>query len=268
MQRKFILTCSVLALISLAQAHEFWMQPDKFVFNPGERLVVGFKVGENFMGEPWNLKASKIARLELRQLSKSTSLLNLVNDTTKKGEVSIPLKDVGTHMVILQSGNAFIELEGEKFNAYLKEDGLDDVYAQRKKANTLGNTAREYYARYSKLLVQVGTPTDETFRMVAGFPIEIVPERNPYNLRKGDPVRFKILFEGKPLFGAKVKVWNRFDNRTTIQNIYTEKNGMIETHISNPGRWMVSVVKMVPSKQEGADWQSYWGSLVFGVEEK
>ena len=99
-----------------------------------------------------------------------------------------------------------------------------------------------------------------------GFPIEIIPEKNPYTLKKGDPVRFKILFEGKPLFGAKVKVWNRFDNRTTLQNIHTEKNGIIETHISNPGPWMVSVVKMVPSKQPGADWQSYWGSLVFGVE--
>jgi len=268
MCKKIVLTCLVLAAITFVQAHEFWMQPDKFVYIPGEKLVVGFKVGENFMGEPWNLKVNRIATLELRQLAKSTSLLSLVSDTTKKGEIVIPLTTGGTHMVLLQSKNAFIELEGEKFNDYLKEDGLDDIYALRQKTNTLNAPSRESYARYSKLLVQVGSHTDETFKWVAGFPIEIIPERNPYDLKRGDPVRFKILFEGKPLFGAKVRVWNRFDNRTTIQNIYTEKNGMIETRVSNPGRWMVSVVKMVPSKKEGADWQSYWGSLVFGVEEK
>lgn len=268
MWKKLMLMCLVLALVTFVQAHEFWMQPDKFVYIPGEKLLVGFKVGENFMGEPWNLKVDRIARLELRQLTKSTSLLGIVRDTTKNGEITIPLTDGGTHMVLLQSKNSFIELEAEKFNDYLKEDGLDDIYALRKKTNTLNVPSREFYARYSKLLVQVGGHTDETFKLVAGFPIEIIPERNPYDLKRGDAVRFKILFEGKPIFGAKVKVWNRFDNRTTIQNIYTEKDGMIETHISNPGRWMVSVVKMVPSKQEGAEWQSYWGSLVFGVAEK
>jgi hypothetical protein len=40
---------------------------------------------------------------------------------------------------------------------------------------------------------------------------------------------------------------------------------MIETHISNAGAWMVSFVKMVPSKNPEADWQSYWASLVFGI---
>jgi uncharacterized GH25 family protein len=166
----------------------------------------------------------------------------------------------------MQTENTFIELEGEKFDEYLKEDGLDEIYALRQKTNILNKPSSEYYSLHSKLLVQVGSHTDDTFRKVAGFPIEIIPERNPYMLKKGDPVRFRILFEGKPLFGAKVKVWNRFNNRTTIQNIYTEKSGMIETHISNPGRWMVSVVKMVPSKQDGAEWQRYRGSLVFGVE--
>lgn len=84
-------------------------------------------------------------------------------------------------------------------------------------------------------------------------------------MKKGDPVAFKILFEGKPLFGAKVKVWNRHNHRTSVQNIFSQQDGVIETHISNPGSWMVSVVKMVPSKNPKAQYRSYWGTLVFGV---
>ena len=98
------------------------------------------------------------------------------------------------------------------------------------------------------------------------FPLKSYPKKTLIPLKKGDPVRFKILSEGKPAFGVKVRVWNRYQNRTTIQNIYPEKNGVIETRISNPGAWMVSVVKMVPSKEAGAEWQSYWTSLTFGLE--
>jgi uncharacterized GH25 family protein len=112
----------------------------------------------------------------------------------------------------------------------------------------------------------VDAQKDDTYKKVVGFPVEIIPDRNPYSLKIGDPIRFKILFDGKPVFGVRAKVWNRFDNRTTIQNIYTEKDGTFEARISNPGPWMVSVVRMVPSKQREADWQSHWGSLVFGIE--
>jgi len=265
MKKKIISTIALLALIILAQAHEFWLQPAKFIFKPGEKLLVRFMVGENFMGEPWDLKKHRIEKLELHRLASVRNLADSVKEV-EKDNLSVSLNEEGTHLIVMQSNNAFIEMEGEKFNEYLKEDGLDDVYAHREKTNSLNKPSKEFYSRHAKLLVQVGDKKDDTYKKVMGFPVEIIPEQNPYSLKKGDPVRFKILFEGKPLFGARVKVWNRFDNRTTIQNIYTEKNGMIETRISNPGAWMVSVVKMVPSKTAGAEWQSYWGSLVYGVE--
>jgi len=253
-----------LFLMTLAQAHEFWLQPAKFFLAPGERVDVRFMVGENFMGEPWDLTVHQIEKLDLYQ---TTGVLD-VRDSVKAtaNNLRISLMDEGTSLLAMQSSNAKIELEAEKFNAYLTEDGQDDVLEVRRKTNSLNKPGKEFYSRYTKLLLQVGEKKNDTYKKVVGFPIEIIPEKNPYLLKKGDPVRFTILFEGKPIFGAKVKVWNRFDNRTTIQNIYTEKNGVIETHISNPGPWMVSVVKMVPSKDKGADWQSYWGSLVFGIK--
>lgn len=265
MNKKIISTITLLAVVTLLQAHEFWLQPAKYFFEPGEKLLVRFMVGENFMGEPWDLKKHRIEKLELHRLASVKNLTDSVKED-EKNTLSVSLKEEGTQLVVMESNTAFIELEGEKFNEYLKEDGLDDVYAHREKTSSLNKPSKEFYSRHTKLLIQVGDKKNDTYKKVIGLPIEIIPEMNPYVLKKGDPVRFKILFEGKPLFGAKVKVWNRFDNRTTLQNIHTEKNGIIETRISNPGPWMVSVVKMVPSKQTGADWQSYWGSLVFGIE--
>jgi uncharacterized GH25 family protein len=119
---------------------------------------------------------------------------------------------------------------------------------------------------FTKLLFQVGEKRDDTYKKVLGWPVEIVPDRNPASLKVGDQIRFKILFDGKPVFGVRAKLWNRFDNRTTLQNIYTEQDGTFEARISSPGPWMVTVMKMTPSKDTGPDWISYQGSFVFGFD--
>src|SRR3990170_4722485 len=240
MNKKTWITIFLLTVLTFAGAHEFWLHPSSFFFKRGEKL-------------------------ELHQLSKSINLTDSIKEGDKEN-LTYTLKEEGTLLLTMHSNNAFIELDAEKFNAYLKEDGLEEILEHRIKTNTNSNAAKEFYSRYTKLLLQVGDKKDDTFKKVLGFPIEIIPDRNPYSLQMGDPIKFKILAKGKPLFGVKVKVWNRFDNRTTIQNIHTEKDGTIETRISNPGPWMVSVVQMVPSEDTKAEWQSYWGSLVFGVK--
>jgi uncharacterized GH25 family protein len=156
-------------------------------------------------------------------------------------------------------------MDGEQFTEYLREEGLDDIYYQRQKKNIPSDSATQYSARYAKLILQSGTRMDDTYKKVCNLPLEIIPLQDPAGMKKGDPIKFKILYQGKPLFGAKVKVWNRFNHRTTVQNIYSQQDGMIETHVSNPGAWMISVVNMVPSKDPKAQYRSFWGSLVFGV---
>jgi uncharacterized GH25 family protein len=265
MNKKLISFAVLLSCSLLAQAHEFWLQPLKFVHQTGEDLVVNFKVGESFMGEPWKVTKDRLERLELHQTNTMKDLRAAVVEGDK-GNLKTPLTVEGTYLLVMQSNAVFSDLEAEKFNEYLKEDGLDEAYAHRRKTNTLDKNGTELYARYSKLLVQAGEKTDNTFRKEAGLPVEIIPEQNPYALKIGAPIRFRILYMGKPLFGAKVRVWNFHNNRTTAQNIFSQQDGTVETHISNPGRWMVSFVKMVPSKDPKADWQSYWASLVFGVK--
>jgi uncharacterized GH25 family protein len=266
MDRKYIAAVIIVALCTLvAQAHEFWLQPQKFFFQVGEKATIGFRVGENFVGEPWDLTKHHIERLQLLHLEQVQDLKTSVvqND---KSNFELPLAAEGTHLVVMQSNNAFIEMEAEKFNAYLEEDGLTEIRFARERSNAMNKPSREFYSRHTKLLLQVGVKRDDTYRKPAGLPIEIVPLKNPYALKKVESIRFRILWQGKPLFGASVKVWNRFENRTMLQNIFTEQDGTLETHLSNSGMWMISVVKMMPSKDKAADYQSYWGSLVFGAE--
>lgn len=257
----------------LLAAGEFWLEPSKFFYNPGEKLVVNFKEGVDFAGEHWEMmEKANSANDNLSLIKKAVlhhhgSVADIMGYIGKgEDDLVFPLQTEGTYMIALETTDLFSDLEAEEFNTYLREAALDEAYAHRRKTNSLDQNGKELYTHFAKLLVQVGKKTDDTFKKAAGLTAEIIPQQNPYSLKVGDRVQFKIIFGGKPVFGARVKVWNHYNHRTSVQNIFTEQNGMIETHISNPGKWMVSFVKMIPSKDPKADWQSFKGSLVFGIK--
>jgi len=264
-QKKIIVLAVVMTFCILANAHELWLQPDKFFYKAGEILKVSFKSGSYFTATSTTVMNTDIDKLELHTLTAVVDLKpNLVSN--QKENISYPLVSEGTPVVIMQTHNQFIETESAIFNAYLKESGLEDAAYARESSGTKNKAGKENIRHYTKLIIQVGEKRDDTFRKVLGLPIEIIPEKNPYNVKVGDLIKFKVLANGKPLFGAKVNVWNRENNRTLIQPAYTLQDGTIEARISNKGAWMVSVVSMIPSKDKTADWQSYKGSLVFGVQ--
>jgi uncharacterized GH25 family protein len=262
--KKLSVSILLLLLGFIVQAQEFWLQPQKYRFTLGEEIKVDFMVGESFTGEYWDLKRQTAERMELHRSSEVKDLLKDVK-STKSNNLSYKADQEGTYLLTLQSNVAYIEMGGKEFNEHLKEDGLDNILSERKKLNQLDNPSREFYSRYAKVMVQVGTKTDDTFKKKVGLRYEIVPDQNPYSLKTGDHLQCKVFFEDKPAPHALVKVWSKINNTTFLQNIYTENDGTIRFPISTRGSWMVSSVKMIKSEKEGADYQSLRASLVFGI---
>jgi len=254
----------ILSISALANAHEFWLQPQKYVYKPGEEMKIDFMVGEGFTGEYWDLNRHKAEKVELFY---GTDQKNVTNEVklARGNNLSIKLEEEGTYLIAMQSNAAYLELEADAFNDYLKEDGLDDILSERKKRDQLKKPSREYYTRFAKLLVQTGDYKDDTFKKRVGLRYEIVPEQNPYTLRTGDYLQCKVYYEGKPAPHALVKVWSKINTTTFLQNIYTENDGSIRFPISTRGEWMVSSVKMINTDKAGADYHSMWASLVFGI---
>jgi uncharacterized GH25 family protein len=265
MTKRVFVVSFLLTVFFLVQAHEFWLQPKKYRYTVGEEVTVDLMVGEDFLGEYWDLTKHKVEKAEMHYPGGVTDLTNTVQ--IRKGKnLLYKLTKEGTHLLALRSNAAFIELEAEKFNEYLKDDGLDNILDERTNTATLDKAAKEHYQRFAKLLIQSGSKTDATFSKRANFPIEIVPLANPYTLKTGDYLECRVLYEGKPAPHQLVKVWSYVGNSTFLQNIYTENDGTLKFPLSSRGPWMVSTVKMKKSEKEGADYQSMWASLVFGIE--
>lgn len=262
--KKLSALIAVLVIASIVQAHEFWLQPAKFKFSVGEVIKLDFMVGESFTGEFWDLKKHKAEKMELHRLGGVRDLAKEVKPT-QGNNLAFKADQEGTYLFSLQSNAAYIELEGDKFNDYLKEDGLDYILYERTKSGSLNKKSTEFYSRYAKVLVQAGNKTDDTYKKKLGLRYEIIPDQNPYTLKAGDHLQCRVLFEGKPAAHALVKVWNKVNDITFLQNIYTENDGTMRFPISASGPWMVSSVRMIHSEKEGAEYHSLWASLVFGI---
>lgn len=259
---------SIVSLIGLA--HEFWLQPNKFFYSIREIAKIRLVVGEDFKGENWTGNHEKIKQLlhytptgEILDVSSGISL-NLGDS------LLLPLKEEGTHMVVFNSTNSFINLEADKFNNYLIEDGLFEAYSYRKDHNETDRNGKEFYQRSVKTILQVGEKVTDVCKLATNLPLDIIPVENPYLIpilgssEKPLNVKFKIQFNKEPLINALVKIWYHIPGKgLKMDSVRTNKKGFITTE-RHPGPFLVSCVHMERSLNNNeADWQSYWASVSF-----
>lgn len=247
-------------------AHEFWLEPETFRLQPGERTVLMMRVGENFKGEVWKFGQSRVLSFLQCHRSATKPLAPIITDGAA-APVPLLLEQQGTYLIGLHTSPKFIELDAEKFTHYLKEEGLTDILELRHARGEAKKAARELYRRCAKTLIQVGNTADETGSTVLGFPLEIIPEQNPYALNAGETLRAKILFQAAPLAQAQVKIWHKHNGKVKTQLLYTDEQGLVEFSIVPQGSWMISLVKMIEAADKAqADYESFWASLTFGFD--
>jgi uncharacterized GH25 family protein len=270
LMKKLVLVIFISALSAIVFAHEFWLQPQKFFYTIREVANIRFNVGENFTGQNWTGNKDKIDQLLLFSPSGSITDISSRVSQNSGDSVQVPLQQEGTHMVIFNSTNSFIELEAEKFNDYLLEDGLDQTIAYRKKNGESQLSGKENYQRSVKTIFQVGGKLTDDCITPTSLPLDILPEENPYSIplmssRSGPlKVKFKVLFQGLPLNNALVKIWyHSADKKIRMDSLRTNKRGWVTAN-RHPGPYMVSCVYMERQPVSAvAHWQSYWGSLSF-----
>ena len=262
--KKIISTCLVFALTAIVSlAHEFWLLPSAWFVQPGQSLKMSLRVGEGFAGEPWEAKVSRVTQF-FSVLNKTKT--NRLENLQKSGLDSLWLSfdKPGTQLVCLATNNKFLEMEADKFDAYLQEDGLEHIRQLRQKTGQTSKPSREFYRRESASLIQVGDTPSKVFFEKTGFELRILPEKNPLVADPNSILKFQIRFKGKPLPNALVRHWRKTaDDSPIVQVQKSDRNGRVRFRLS-PGEQMVSVVHMTTyPKPAEADWQSIWGNLTF-----
>lgn len=268
--RALVSALILLVVHAAAQAHEFWMLPDQFAAPVGRPISLTLHVGENFSGDQVGFSQALVASLRVYNAEGVTDMSPRISPGAATGTFNVPVQRPGTHIIAMDSHPSRITLSGDKFHAYLHEEGLDHIAKAREAAGTAATPGRERYRRNVKVIVQVGAgagaQSDATHSRRTGQMLEIVPLSHPSLQPIAKPMPFQISFDGKPLAGALVKFWNKAADQVLIVRIVTNAEGKVNFTPPWPGTWMASVVHMVPARDSKEDdWDSYWGNLTFSL---
>jgi len=113
--------------------------------------------------------------------------------------LSFQTGDPGTYVAGVSTRSREIALEAKSFNDYLEHEGGHDMLNLRKRENKLTENAVERYSKHVKAIFQVGEERTTEWRTPLGYPIEFVPQSNPYDLHAGEELSVQLLKDGQAL---------------------------------------------------------------------
>ncbi len=264
-----------LALTAAVSAHEFWLSPASWRVAPGQRATILVNVGDRFPDATSFTAPERVDSVRLVGPTGETP----VRDSFRRekdslaADVQAPAQP-GTYIGVVTIKPRVLEIKASDFEKYLAHEGLDAVIAERKRAGESTKPGRERYSRYGKTLLRIGEgSTDVSVTRPIGLAVEIVPLTDPTTLRPGDRCRFRLLFEGKPIAGARVGAI--YASARTGPDEWplgarTDPRGEVEFTLADTGPWLIRAVHMVrrtgEQGEESADWESYWASLSFALD--
>lgn len=248
-----------------AFAHEFWVHAAPFAPAAGGSAELTLHVGEYYVGEVVGVTSQHAASVKMHSASGTQDLTSMAPADRMLGSLRVSFKRAGTHVIAYDSHPSEVVLSGDKFHAYLREEGLEGVIRQREAAGTAAQPGRERFRRHAKAFIGVGGQADRTALAATGQRFELIPLSDP-SASRGNAVQFAARFEGKPLAGVLVKAWHKRAGQTIAVRARSDDKGLVTLGFPYPGPWMLNAVHMIPATGvHNIDWDSFWSSLTFEV---
>jgi uncharacterized GH25 family protein len=241
-------------------AHDMWIEPTTFLPEAGQIVGVRLRVGQDLLGDPLPRDPALVKQFIFEDAGGRKPVVGR-NGADPAGFVRVAMP--GLLVVGYSSNPSAVELSADKFNQYVREEGLDSVAELRARRNETGAKVHELFARCAKSLVLSGSPAGTQGDRCLGFTLELMAERNPYGIRPGEDLPVRLTYENRPLPGALVVAINRL-NPSEKLSARTDKDGRVHLRLRSGGMWLVKAVHMVaaPAGANG-EWASYWASLTF-----
>jgi len=250
--RRIALLIAVLATRA-AFAHDFWIEPSNFHPAIGETVSAGLRVGQQFTGDPVGRDSAAIEKFIVRDSAGERALVGMER---RDPAGYFRVEHAGTAIVAYRSHPSYLEMPPEKFEQYLRDEGLERVIAERAKRGESQKPSREIYSRCVKSLIVTDRATD--FTKPIGLRYEIIPLAIT-----SDAIEARVVYESKPLAGALVIAMHQ-DDPSLRTSMRSDASGRVRFKLPKRGVWMIKSVQMIAAPpSSNADWESLWASLTF-----
>ena len=256
-----------LALVASIFGHDLFLKADSFFLAPNSKFTIKVMNGTFQASEG----AVSFARLnDVSVVSAGKTVHPLETDFTKNETtafMNLTTGATGTYVIGLSTKSREIALKAADFNEYLKEDGLPDTLEERRKTGELEKDAKERYAKHVKAILQVGDKRTDDYKAVLGYPVELIPQQNPYKLKKGDTIDILCLKDGKPLVGQVVLAGREENEKIVIApELRSDKNGIVKLRLDGARNSYVKFINMAKLNDPNLNYESKWTTLTFEMK--
>jgi uncharacterized GH25 family protein len=261
-----LITVSLALVAAPVAAHDFWIQPARFQIAPNAPLGANFLIGHAALRDRWNNNDRVVTLVGFHVAGKS----NRMSDLRRGGEWDFVtrFRAPGVHVLGMQSNYAFSDLPAIRFDDYVKEEGLVLIRAARQRLANKRTMGRERYSRRAKALIEVGVQTPANRQAATrpiGLKLEIVPERNPYVLDASRMLPVHVLYNGRRLPNATVKLTNLANDAKPVAIAVTDSAGRARFRIPANGNWLLNTIWGEPVAGNARfDYDTTFSSLTFG----
>lgn len=271
--KKLAIAVSVLALLVFALpalSHDFWLVPNAFNVAVGEELVVRGQTSSDFPTSLSAVTVDRVASARVLTASGEHTIEDLAVEGTSLHLSHRPAR-AGQAVVAVAIHPRNVPESPESFRNYLRLEGAPEALARYERMGILPtDSIVRRYAKYAKVLVEVGQNGDPAYNTVADHPLEFVPLSDPSKVSVGGSLRMRMLFLGDPVAGARghVSVAESTSSETAYAEaeFETDGNGEVEIQVSGEGLWNVRALWIVPAPTgSGADWDVHWATFVWAT---
>jgi hypothetical protein len=268
-KKRILIVLVLLAIVALPLgAHDLFLKLDSYFVAPNSDVAVKVLNG-TFTTSENGVTRDRLADLTLVAPDTVVALDTTTWTATKTWSLlRLRTRGAGVYVVGASTRPRELRLEAKEFNAYLKEEGILDVLDARTTSGALGKAARERYSKHVKAVFQAGATSGGQYGRVLGYPAEIVPLTNPYQLRPGMTLRVRCLADGAPAAGQIVLAGGRTPNGTRLEpmQVTADSTGEAKIQLRSRGTFYVKFIRMRPvTGSSSVDYESKWATLTFAV---
>lgn len=266
--QNFLITIFLVIMPLSLNAHDFWIEPSKFIVSTEEQVPLTLREGKNFSGNSIIYISDWFQDFSIEDSSGHYAIKSQEGDDPAG---TISFKQPGIAIAGYHGNPDFTVHTAPEFDELLKKEHLDDIAPMRKQYEESDKDATEYFTRCSKTILQAMSNTavaddDDDYQRVTqalGHPIEITPSDNPMDIYAGGRLNLTVRFRGQPLANRTVVAYGKSSPETRLTAVTNDQGGA-SLELPRRDTWFIKTTHMIRLTDDPkADWHSYWASMLF-----
>jgi uncharacterized GH25 family protein len=261
----FILTFPV-------SAHEYWIEPKRYVFPTNTSVTAGLFNGQNFKGSEFPYFEKNFRRFELAMGDRIEPVKGRLGDYPA---LSMAALGEGLHVALFQSsGDLLNYTDFAMFTRFVKHKDFPTALDRHIARGLPQADFLEYYTRFSKALLAVGGGAGQD--RAYGLETEIVALKNPYtdNLANGANLALpvQVFYRGAPRVAAQIELFDKDAEGQVVITLHrTDADGNALLPVTSGHSYLVDAVVLrepeagSEAEKKKAVWETLWAALTFAV---